>query len=45
MLLGAVGAKFNPWPNLLVSGNVLFPLNDSGLTDKLTWVLGFDYSF
>lgn len=45
MLLGAVGAKFNPWPNLLLSGNVLFPLNDSGLTDKLTWVLGFDYSF
>ena len=45
MLLGAVGAKFNPFPNALFSSNVLFPLNDSGLTDNLTWVIGFDYSF
>jgi hypothetical protein len=45
MLLGAVGAKYNPFPNALFSANVLFPLNKSGLTDYLTWVIGFDYSF
>jgi hypothetical protein len=45
VLLGAVGAKYNPFPNTLFSANVLFPLNDNGLTDKLTWVVGFDYSF
>jgi hypothetical protein len=37
--------KFNPAANLLVSANVLFPLSDRGLTDRLTWLLGFDYSF
>ena len=29
----------------LVAFNVLFPVKDNGLTDKLTWVLGFEHSF
>jgi hypothetical protein len=35
----------NPAANLLLSGNVLFPLTKHGLTDQLTWMIGFDYSF
>jgi hypothetical protein len=45
LLLGAAGVKFNPWSNMLLSANFLFPLSDRGLTDNLTWVIGFDYSF
>ena len=45
LLLGSTGVKFNPAANLLVSANVLFPLTRRGLTDNLTWLLGFDYSF
>jgi hypothetical protein len=45
LLLGSVGVKVNPFANLLVSANVLFPLAHRGLTDNLTWLLGFDYSF
>jgi hypothetical protein len=45
LLLGAAGARFNPWGNMLVTANVLFPLSQNGLTDKLTWMLGVDYSF
>ncbi|MET0164840.1 MAG: hypothetical protein ABW318_07550, partial [Vicinamibacterales bacterium] len=45
LLLGSTGIKFNPLANLLVTGNVLFPLSDRGLTDRLTWLLGFDYSY
>jgi len=45
LLLGSAGVKVNPAANLLMSANVLFPLTKSGLTDRLTWMLGFDYSF
>jgi len=45
LLLGSTGVKFNPTANLLVTANVLFPLSDRGLTDRLTWLIGFDYSF
>jgi hypothetical protein len=45
LLLGSVGAKVNTFANLLVSTNVLFPLSNRGLTDRLTWLLGCDYSF
>ena len=45
LLLGSVGVKLNPTANLLVSANVLFPLSNRGLTDNLTWLVGFDYSF
>ena len=42
---GAVGFKFNPAGNLLIDVNVLFKLNDSGLRDKVTPLVGFEYSF
>jgi hypothetical protein len=45
LLLGSTGVRVNPVANLLVSANVLFPLTQHGLTDRLTWLLGFDYSF
>jgi hypothetical protein len=35
LLLGSTGIKFNPAANLLVSANVLFPLSDRGLTDRM----------
>ncbi len=44
-VLGSVGAKFNPRGNALFAFNVLFPLNDVGLRDNLTWVGGFEWSF
>ena len=45
LLLGAVGAKVNIGPNLLLTGNVLFPLSDSGLKPGITPVVGLDYAF
>jgi hypothetical protein len=44
-LLGTAGVKVNPWGNLLLSGHVLFPLNDQGLKSGITPVIGFEYSF
>jgi hypothetical protein len=45
VLLGTVGAKFNPIGDFLVSGSLLFPLNDSGLKSRWTTVIGIDYAF
>ena len=45
VILGAVGGKFNLLPNLLISGNVLFPLANSGLKDRMTIAFGLDYAF
>jgi hypothetical protein len=45
LLLGSVGIKVNPWANMLLTTNVLFPLKQNGLTDNLTWMAGVDYSF
>jgi hypothetical protein len=45
LLLGSVGLKANPFKNLLFTANVLFPLTKNGLTDRLTWMAGVDYSF
>jgi hypothetical protein len=45
VLLGAAGVKYNAWSSMLFSANVLFPFSDSGLTDNLTWLVGFEYSF
>jgi hypothetical protein len=45
LLLGTAGIRFNPARNLLISGNVLFPLRDAGLVDKLTPVIGLEYAF
>lgn len=45
LLLGSVGVKVNPFGNMLLTANVLFPLTNRGLTDSLTWMAGVDYSF
>ena len=44
-MLASVGAKFNVTGNVLISGNILFPLNDGWLRPKITPVIGVDYSF
>jgi len=41
----AIGFKVNVAGRLLVDFNVLFKLNDSGLRDKVTPLLGIEYSF
>jgi hypothetical protein len=43
--LGSTGFKFNPGGNLLVTGNLLFPLNKAGLRDRVTVAFGLDYQF
>jgi Putative MetA-pathway of phenol degradation len=45
LALGALGFKFNPVGDILVSGNVLFPLTQAGLRSRLTTVIGLDYAF
>lgn len=45
LLLGSAGLKVNPFKNMLFTANVLFPLTKHGLTDRLTWMAGVDYSF
>jgi hypothetical protein len=45
LMWGATGAKYNPVGNLLIMGNVLFPLTDAGLRDKLTFAFGFELAF
>lgn len=42
---GAVGFKFNPRGRLLIDANVLFGLNDHGLRDTLTPLVGIEYGF
>jgi hypothetical protein len=44
-VLGSAGVKLNPWRNLLVSGGVLFPLNNAGLVSHVSPVVGFSYDF
>jgi hypothetical protein len=45
-ILGVIGGKFNiPGTPLLLTGNLIFPLNHAGLTPKPTPVFGLDYSF
>ena len=44
-VIGAIGAKFNPAPNLLISANILFPFTDAGIRSNIVPVIGFDYSF
>lgn len=44
-VIGALGAKFNPAPNFLISVNVLFPFTDAGIRSNIVPVIGFDYSF
>jgi hypothetical protein len=45
LLYGSVGAKFNPYGDLLFGGSVLFPLTDAGLRTGLTTVVALDYAF
>jgi hypothetical protein len=45
LLDGAVGVKFNPGGNFLVDLNVTFALNENGLRDKVTPLLGIEYTF
>lgn len=45
LVLGAIGAKFNVAPNLLITGNALFPVTRGGLRDRLTLSFGLDYAF
>ena len=42
---GAAGLKINAGGKLLLDVNVLFKLDDSGLRDKVTPMVGFEYSF
>ena len=45
LLDGAVGAKVNVGGRLLIDANLLFRLNDAGLRDQFTPLLGIEYSF
>jgi hypothetical protein len=45
LVLGAAGVKFNVSGNLLISADVLFPLTQAGIRDRITPVIGFDYAF
>jgi hypothetical protein len=45
LYLGAAGIRFNPWRTVLVTANLLFPLTDAGLRDRVTPVVGIDYLF
>jgi hypothetical protein len=45
LLYGTAGIKWNPVGNVLISGSVLFPLNDAGLKSRLTTIIGLDYAF
>jgi hypothetical protein len=44
-LLGAVGAKFSVGGAWLLTGTVLFPLNDNGIKPGVTPVIGFERAF
>ena len=45
LLLGAVGAKVNIGGSWLVTGTILFPLNDNGIKPAVTPVIGFERAF
>ena len=42
---GAVGLKFSPINKLLITGNLLFRLNDAGLRSKVVPLVGISYVF
>ena len=43
-LSGAVGLKLNLFEELLVDFNLLFKLDDNGLRDKITPLVGLEYA-
>jgi hypothetical protein len=45
LLSGAAGFKLNVVENLLVDVNLLFNLDNNGLRDKITPLVGFEYAF
>jgi Putative MetA-pathway of phenol degradation len=45
ILDAALGLKINPWRNVLLLFNVLLSLNDTGLRDSITPLLGLEVSF
>ena len=45
LLLAVGGFKLNIAKTLLLTGNVLVPINDSGLRAKVAPVIGIDYAF
>jgi hypothetical protein len=45
LLVGVLGVRYNPRGNLLISAEVLVPVTKAGLRDKVTPVIGIDYSF
>jgi len=45
LYLGAAGIRFSPWRTVLVTANLLFPLTEAGLRDRVTPVVGVDYVF
>ena len=45
LLSGAVGFKLNVVESLLVDVNLLFNLDNNGLRDKITPLIGFEYAF
>ena len=45
LIVGATGVRFNPRGNLLISAQVLVPFTKAGLRDRITPVIGADYSF
>jgi hypothetical protein len=45
LLVATGGIKYNVVGNLLISANVLVPLTQSGIRDRITPVIGFDYAF
>ncbi len=45
MLSGALGVKVNLFDRLLLDANLLFALDDHGVRDKVTPLVGFEYSF
>jgi hypothetical protein len=42
---GSVGMKLNVASTLLVTANVMFPLNDSGVRTRITPLIGFEFGF
>ena len=44
-LSGAIGLKGNVFGRLLLDVNLLFKLDENGLRDKVTPLIGLEYSF
>jgi len=44
-LSGSLGFKVNVFNRLLVDANLLFALDDNGIRDKVTPLIGFEYTF